>query len=235
MHFLNAEDNPHVPLCFDYGASSGWTYVVMEKISGQSFRSMIRIHNQQRSRFPLVEFFRLSFLVCDGLQAMSRVGTEFGVPAIHRDLKPEHVIYDWTRNIVRFVDFGLGAVGFGEIDELNHDGLFRGTAEYSAPEMWRARPDIDERADIYSYGITAFELLTGRRPFQARSVPGYRSRHFMASLPHCGRPQPVQELLEWMTAKAREERPDNWLTAHRGLEWAARQVLTPAADFPRPF
>ena len=209
LYFLNAEGNPHVPMCLDYGENNGWTYIAMERVEGDSFRFMIDFLNEHGATFPLETFFHLSNLACDGFDAISNLGTEFDTVAMHRDIKPEHLIHDRKKNSVRFVDFGLGAVEFAEpaMETRKRDGLFRGTPAYAAEETWLALPDIDERADIYSFGILSFELLTGHRPFEAETINGLLQQHLNTPLPDTGRAKPVQKYLERMTAKDRNQRP----------------------------
>ena len=133
----------------------GTTYIVMELLEGASLHALI--HNGN----PLDIAEKLSILVQvgSGLQHAHDRGI------VHRDLKPSNLFV--SRNgIVKIVDFGVAK--FGESD-LTRAGTVFGTLEYMAPEQVQGKL-VDARADVFSLGVVAYELLTGRNPFRAEAV-----------------------------------------------------------------
>src|SRR5436309_2315024 len=153
---------------------------------------------------------------------------------IHRDLKPENVMLvpddDGRGRIERAVvmDFGPAKERRADpaIAKLTATGIILGTPEFMSPEQIRGKP-LDARSDIYALGIVAFEMFTGRLPFQGRNA----QEMMIARLR--GSPMPLRQLrsdvpasLEKALAKAMETNPDNrYLTA---LEFA--EALAATAD-----
>jgi serine/threonine protein kinase len=133
----------------------GTTYIVMELLEGASLYALIRKGNA----LDIAEKLSILAQVGSGLQHAH----EHGI--VHRDLKPSNVFV--SRNgIAKIVDFGVAK--FGE-SELTRAGTVFGTLEYMAPEQLQGKP-VDARADVFSLGVVAYELLTGRNPFRAEAA-----------------------------------------------------------------
>ncbi len=131
----------------------GTVFIVMEFLAGMSLEYILE-------DLPHLTFRRvMDFLiqVCHGL------GYAHGQGIIHQDVKPANVFIQGGDR-ARIVDFGL-ACATGSEDSLD----FAGTPHYMAPEQIEGDP-VDERTDIYSLGITAFEMATGRRPFPTDDI-----------------------------------------------------------------
>jgi hypothetical protein len=119
--------------------------------------------------------------VCKGLHAAHKAGI------IHRDIKPENIMLlsrDRREDFVKVVDFGIAALQ-SEAD-ANHKRA--GTPHYIAPELIQRRP-FDGRADMYSLACTAYEMLTGRTPFESESIRDLLEMHLHAA------PLPPSELV----------------------------------------
>jgi serine/threonine protein kinase len=140
-------------------------YIVSELVEGASIRNRLA-----GGPLPLREVLDLSVQMAEGLAAAHQAGI------VHRDFKPENVMV--TRDArVKILDFGLALVGTREAAgsraadvTLTNAGSIVGTVPYMSPEQARGAP-VDYRTDQFSLGLTLYEMLTGRRAFQAETVP----------------------------------------------------------------
>jgi serine/threonine protein kinase len=144
-------DHPNVIKTFDYGRGAGNEYyIVMEYVDGPNLESLIAVGEQRwrDSRFDLLA------QVGSGLRYIHEQGL------IHRDFCPKNVLCakDGTAKII---DFGLTIPASVKARTVVARA---GTASYMAPEQVKSQP-VDARTDVYAFGVSAFEILTGRRPF----------------------------------------------------------------------
>ncbi|HEX5734195.1 MAG TPA: tetratricopeptide repeat protein [Blastocatellia bacterium] len=155
-------NHPNIVTIHEVGESNENTYIVMEYVEGRSLRHFILTRSLKPE--AVIEIARQ---ICDALaEAHSR-----GV--IHRDVKPENILVT-ERGLVKVLDFGL-AKAFGRydsglrggpsmIDSLTESGTVMGTLSYMSPEQLRGH-QLDERTDIFSFGIMLYEVIMGRLPF----------------------------------------------------------------------
>ena len=139
----------------EYGQDGSLAYISMELISGTDLKEVVRV---QGGLMP-DGAFDVALEIAAGLQAIHDVGI------IHRDLKTQNILID-SRGLVRLLDFGIAKEGGSQ---LTATGMIIGTPEYMSPEQARGER-IDQRSDIYAFGIVAFELFTGRVPFAGDSA-----------------------------------------------------------------
>jgi eukaryotic-like serine/threonine-protein kinase len=150
-------------------------YFVMEYLEGETLSDRLGA-----GRLPLPVALDVLLQLCDALQCAHERGV------VHRDLKPENVFLVSRRgksHFVKLVDFGIAklrdaAGGPGRTSA----GLIVGTPEYMAPEQCDDR-EIDARTDVYSLGVIAFELATGRLPFEGRTVTQLLLSHLQKAPP----------------------------------------------------
>ncbi|MBI3925987.1 MAG: serine/threonine protein kinase [Armatimonadetes bacterium] len=145
--------HPNIVQVRDVGMENGRCFLVMEYLEGSTLRSRIgRLSDRQARDMLLAVMAALSY------------AHERGV--VHRDLKPENVMMapDGT---VKVMDFGL-ARRFNDSEELTRTGQMLGTPAYMAPEQVEDGRRAGPAADQYSVGVLAFEMLTGRLPFEER-------------------------------------------------------------------
>jgi serine/threonine protein kinase len=111
-------------------------------------------------RLPSSRVLELALDLADALTCAHRLGI------IHRDLKPANVLLaqDGT---ARLADFGIAHLA--DSPRLTRTGVLMGTIDYLSPEVCQGEPP-DERADIWAFGVTLFEILSGRRPFEAKTL-----------------------------------------------------------------
>lgn len=137
---------------------------------------------------------------------------------IHRDMKPQNVLFDDGDNAF-LTDFGIAKVldnrafSSGSLD-LTRPGISMGTPLYMSPEQWRSIP-VDGRADVYGLGVILFEMLTGRLPFVSETPVGMMHAHVYEAPPPLRSLRPdLPESIERVVVKALAKEPDlRWQTA----------------------
>ena len=147
----------HVVTVYDFGLQDGVPYLVQEYLSGEDLDRKIK----RQEFIPLAEKLLYLIQVARGLEYAHSRGV------VHRDVKPANIriLEDGTAKIM---DFGIAKLADQETG-LTATGMTIGTAAYLAPEQIRGEP-IDRRTDIFSWGVTAWELLAYRRPFTGQHI-----------------------------------------------------------------
>jgi tetratricopeptide (TPR) repeat protein len=189
---------PHVITVFDVGEHEEQPYIVMEYLEGGS------VHDRLREEGHVPPGQALEWLAQAG-QALDRA---HGEGVVHRDVKPANLLLDRDGNVV-VTDFGIASTS--GVDTLTLPGTVLGTAGYLSPEQARGEP-ATAASDRYGLGVVAFELLTGRRPFEGDTAATEALAHVTAPVPSAEKiypelPDGVDEVLERALAKDPEERP----------------------------
>ena len=183
--------HPNVARVHDFEALQGGEdyFFTMERIHGVDLGRAV-----ERADIEVVLGFVVQ--VCRALAYLHSRGI------VHRDLKPSNVIVDDDAR-ARVLDFGIAG---------SHGDLVAGTVAYMAPEQLRGGL-VDGRSDLYSLGITLYELLYGHVPFTADTVSGMIDRHLRAALPFGAEARPVagwvRDLVARLCAKDPVDRPAN--------------------------
>ncbi len=147
--------HPNIITIFDVGREKSLTYIVMQYIQGQSLQRLIA----SGDKLPTTEVVQLYDQICSALD----YAHGFGI--VHRDVKPGNILLDKGGKPF-IVDFGVARV---DTSTLTQSGTAVGTPSYMSPEQVMGKK-VDNRSDIFSLGCILFELLTGRRPFEAESI-----------------------------------------------------------------
>jgi serine/threonine protein kinase/DNA-binding SARP family transcriptional activator/WD40 repeat protein len=146
-----ALEHPHIVPLYDYWREPDSAYLVMRYVAGGSLESEVLDRGLDEARLR-----RFVAQVGSALQTAHRAGV------IHRDMKSANVLLDDDDNFY-LTDFGIAFTGSADDDELAN-ALSTGSPAYASPEQLR-RQALDNRTDIYAFGITLFEAATGRLPF----------------------------------------------------------------------
>ncbi|HEV2105327.1 MAG TPA: serine/threonine-protein kinase, partial [Candidatus Eisenbacteria bacterium] len=159
--------HPHVCTLYDVGREGEVEYLVMERLEGEPLSARLL-----RGPLPPAEALQLGVQIADALAAAHLAGI------VHRDLKPANIML--TKAGAKLLDFGLarGAGVSGAPADLTQsptvtrplttEGAIVGTFQYMSPEQLEGR-DADARSDVFAFGATLYEAVTGRRAFEGRS------------------------------------------------------------------
>jgi tetratricopeptide (TPR) repeat protein len=189
--------HPNVVRVFDLGRHQGWIFIIMELLEGQTLADVI----DSGTRPPLAQVRTILSEIASGLQEAHNLGV------VHRDLKPENVILTATR--LKILDFGIARMsGFDK--RLTQVGFALGSPLYMSPEQIQGIA-IDSRSDLYSLGVLAFALLTGREPFDGANSTAIAIQHLQQPPPDLqtlrpGLPEGWSDLVAKLLAKRPEER-----------------------------
>lgn len=169
--------HPNIVQLFDYGESSDVYYMVMEYLGGQTLGD----HLRAGGAMPIPQAREIIAELSEALDYAHLQGI------IHRDIKPSNIMLvpvtaggGSARRAV-LMDFGIARMA-GGITNITSTGLV-GTFDYISPEQIRDAKDVDGRADIYSLGVMAFQMLTGKLPFSASNPSAVLIAHMQQPAP----------------------------------------------------
>ncbi|MCU0304677.1 MAG: protein kinase [Thermoanaerobaculales bacterium] len=193
-----ALSHPNIVQIFAISQENGRHYFVMEFVQGTSVERLIR----ERRKLGTVEAARLILQAASGLEAAHAQGV------IHRDIKPANLMVT-ERGLVKIADFGLALMG-SATTRLTATGMLMGTPGYLSPEQCLDQGP-DHRTDIYSLGVTFFEMVTGTMPFRADSPLALLKLIVEVEPPDVGELNPevdpeLRGIIARMLAKDREQR-----------------------------
>jgi hypothetical protein len=150
---------------YDIGDADGRPFLTMEYVDGEDLSSLLR----RIGRFPQDKAVEIARQICAGLAAAHERGV------LHRDLKPANVMIDGDGH-VRITDFGLAALA-GAVDNVR-----AGTPAYMAPEQLAGR-EVTPHSDIYALGLVLYEVFTGKRVFEAKTLNELIALHESSAVP----------------------------------------------------
>jgi serine/threonine-protein kinase len=148
---------------YDVGLDGEIHYIVMEYVDGSDLKALLA----RGGPLPVEQAVAIAEAVAQGLSAAHRVGL------VHRDIKPQNIIVGPVGQ-VKITDFGIAKSALSTA--MTETGVTFGTADYISPEQARGQP-ATPRSDIYSLGVTLYEMLTGRLPFSGESSIAVAMQH----------------------------------------------------------
>jgi hypothetical protein len=189
--------HPNIVHVIDAGEDEGRPYIVFEYIEGETLKDRIR----RLGRLPIPE------AVAYCVEIARALGAAHASHVVHRDVKPQNVLLD-HEGTAKVTDFGIARTL--EEDGLTDDGRVLGTTDYVSPEQALGQP-VTGQSDLYSLGITLYEMLTGELPFTGETQVAVAMKHVREPIPDVRRLRPevsatLATVVETATAKDAAQR-----------------------------
>jgi serine/threonine protein kinase len=208
-------NHPNVTTLYAFVLHDENAMIAMEYIKGETLREMVK----RRGPIPAAEALALFRQVLAGVGAAHRMGI------VHRDIKPSNLMLN-DSGIVKVMDFGIAKITGN--NTLTRTGLHLGTLYYMSPEQVKGEP-VDVRSDIYALGITLYQMVTARVPFEGDSEFKIMSDHVNTAPPVPTSLCPaVPEPIERAILKALEKNPAGRFQSVE--EFAAALTLEPGQE-----
>ncbi|MDX1436276.1 MAG: serine/threonine-protein kinase [Anaerolineales bacterium] len=165
--------HPNIVQVYDFNSEEETYYMVLEFIPGETLQTRLKRMNDQERRLDIEDTVDLGASISDA------VGYAHSQGMIHRDIKPANILINVQGEAI-LMDFGIAKIVGGT--QHTATGAVLGTALYMSPEQIRGEHP-DHRTDIYSLGVTLFEMVGGRPPYEADSVMSVMMMHLHDPLP----------------------------------------------------
>jgi serine/threonine-protein kinase len=161
-------NHPNIVTIYDVGEEAGLAYIAMEYLKGRHL-------SDHTTPDTLIEPRKVLELAARTAQAL---GFAHKQQVVHRDIKPANIMYDPVADVLKITDFGIARLtGSG----TTRTGIVLGTPSFMSPEQLEGRT-VTGQSDLFSLGVSLFQLLTGRLPFTADSMTGLMQQ--IAEAPH---------------------------------------------------
>lgn len=209
--------HPNIVNVYDVGEEDGIYYIVMELVEGITLKKYI----EKKARLSFKEAVSIAIQVSMGIEAAHNNHI------IHRDIKPQNIIISKDGK-VKVTDFGIAKAATSNTITSN----VMGSVHYTSPEQARGGYS-DEKSDIYSLGITIFEMLTGRVPFNGETTVAIAIKHIQEELPSPKEFVPeIPSSVEGIVLKCCQKSPDRRYQSMQELIADLKQsLMNPDEDF----
>jgi serine/threonine protein kinase/predicted Zn-dependent protease len=192
----SALNHPNVTTIYGIEESPEGLFISMEFVDGDTLKKVA-----EKESPSIKKILELAIQVCEGLDAAHRKGI------VHRDIKSDNIMVTQDGQ-VKIMDFGLARLE--GVDHLTETGSTLGTAAYMSPEQAQGE-EVDQRSDIFSFGVVLYELLTARLPFRGEHIPAIIYSILNENPEPVARykinvPEGLQRMVDKALAKDREER-----------------------------
>lgn len=209
--------HPSIVNVYDVGEDNGIYYIVMELVEGITLKKYI----EKKARLSVKEAVSIAIQACMGIEAAHNNHI------IHRDIKPQNIIISKDGK-VKVTDFGIAKAATSNTITSN----VMGSVHYTSPEQARGGYS-DEKSDIYSMGITLFEMLTGRVPFNGETTVAIAIKHIQEEMPSPRDFVPeIPVCVEQIVLKCTQKSPDRrYHTMAALISDLKRALMSPDEDF----
>ncbi|MBF1015820.1 MAG: Stk1 family PASTA domain-containing Ser/Thr kinase [Lachnospiraceae bacterium] len=209
--------HPNIVNVYDVGDENGVYYIVMELVDGITLKKYI----EEKNRLTVREAVSITIQVAMGLEAAHRNNV------IHRDIKPQNIMIS-REGKVKVTDFGIAKAATSNTITSN----VMGSVHYTSPEQARGGYS-DAKSDIYSLGVTLFEMLTGRVPFNGDTTVAIAIKHIQEPIPSVRKYVPDIPLsVEKIVLKCCQKSPDRrYQSASELIRDLKQSLITPDEDF----
>jgi serine/threonine protein kinase/Tfp pilus assembly protein PilF len=224
----SALNHPNISTIYEIDEVEGECFICMEYVEGKSIKELIK-----RKTLSLGEILKIAIQIAEGLNVAHKKGV------VHRDIKSDNIMLI-DEGLVKIMDFGLAKLK--GVSKLTKTGTTLGTIQYMSPEQARGI-EVDQRSDIFSFGVVLYEIITGQLPFRGEheaaiiysiinETPEPLAR-FKANVP-----KGLQRIVDKAMEKNREERyqhVDDMLADVRKLKRALEsEAEQPSTKKPQP-
>ncbi|MBR4965426.1 MAG: Stk1 family PASTA domain-containing Ser/Thr kinase [Lachnospiraceae bacterium] len=211
--------HPNIVNVYDVGEEGGIYYIVMELVEGITLKRYI----EKKARLSVKEAVSIAIQISMGIEAAHNNGI------IHRDIKPQNIIIS-KEGKVKVTDFGIAKAATSNTITSN----VMGSVHYTSPEQARGGFS-DEKSDIYSMGITLFEMLTGRVPFNGETTVAIAIKHIQEEMPSPRNYVPeIPISVEQIVLKCTQKSPDRrYQKMPELIEDLKKSLISPNEDFVR--
>ncbi len=151
--------HPHIVPLYSFGQAADTLYYIMGYVEGESLEDLLK----RTGRLSAAAARRALAELADVLEYAHSNGV------VHRDIKPDNILIDRASGRAILTDFGIAKVDSGGAT-ITRTGIIVGTPLYMSPEQAAGDREVDGRADLYSLGVIAYRMLTGRLPFEGKSI-----------------------------------------------------------------
>ena len=197
--------HPNIVQVYDFNVDGEVYYMVLEYIPGETLQERLKELKSSNQKMPTEQAIKIVIDICNAMGYAHKHGM------IHRDIKPANIMLDVHGQAI-LMDFGIVKI----LDDETHTvtGAVVGTARYMSPEVIRSEVP-DERSDIYSLGVTFFEMLNGNPPFNADSAMSLMMRHLNDPVPDLRnlRPDVPPELVAIINKSLEKDRARRYRSA----------------------
>ncbi len=192
--------HPNIVNVYDVGEDNGISYIVMEYVHGDTLKKAIK----EKAPFDAKTIANIS------LQMASALSNAHKNNVVHRDIKPQNILIG-SDGIIKVTDFGIARAATGATVETAANAV--GSVHYFSPEQARGGY-VDEKSDIYSLGITMYEMATGRVPFDGENAVTIALKHIEDDLPDMRQFNPnlsknIESIIKKATMKHSSDRYSN--------------------------
>jgi basic membrane protein A len=219
--------HPNIVQVFDFNTDEDVNYMVMEYVPGETLQARLQRLNKNQRKMSLEEVIKISINICDGLSYAHKRGM------VHRDVKPGNIMLD-IQNQAILMDFGIVKIVGSSAHTLT--GAVIGTANYMPPEIIRSEP-ADQRSDIYALGVTLYEMLSGKPPFDADSAMTIMMMHLNDPIPDLNsiRDDLSKDLIQIVNKALAKDQENRYQTAEdfaKDLRSLLHQIETKEIQLP---
>jgi serine/threonine protein kinase len=215
--------HPNIVQVFDFDVEEGTYYMVMEFIPGETLQQQLKRLNEVGRSMEIEDVVGYLIDICEA----SDYAHDRGL--IHRDIKPANIMLSVQKQAI-LMDFGIAKIIGGQ--QHTATGAVVGTAQYMSPEQIKGE-QLDRRSDIYSLGVTLFEMVSGHPPYEADSAMTLMMMHINDPVPDLKQLNPniPPTLVSVINKALAKTRDDRYQTAGE-MAAALRGVLGQPSDAP---
>lgn len=212
--------HPNIVTVYDVGKFDEVPYIMMELLEGETLTETLK----RGEKLPIKTVLQVSLQIASALDYAHSMGV------VHRDIKPDNIIFKVENSSVKIADFGIARRSNPEIHEATQAGMILGTPRYMSPEQARGE-SVDGRSDLFSLGVVLYEMLTGHKAFNAESMPTLILQIIQEE------PEPIRRLcpevptgLQAIVNKLLQKKPEKRFQRGRDLQEALERELRNLQD-----